>query len=143
MAIPVASLITLGVLACVYLTWMLGVIFLVASPVPWLWLIKRYYDSTPWKYEMGNKIVQAEHAYLLMPKEKQKEYRDLIDAVYRGSLSANEAKSLFEQYSQVNSIRDRLKAELEQRREQQKILEELNESTGLADYSGTGEGWQR
>lgn len=129
MTIPTALLVTSGILLTVFITWILGLVFFLAAPAPWLWVIKRYLDSTPCRWEEGNKIAVAENAYLMMPKAKQKEYRPFIDAVFRGNLPPNDAKKLFEMCSSVDSIRDKLRAEFEQQKQLQAIMEEINESS--------------
>lgn len=123
---PAIMLLAAGVLAIIYLTWLLSIAFFIGALVPHAWLLNRYFNSTPHKWEEGSKVNRAENAYLLMPKDKQQEYRHFIDAVFRGNLSAVKAKELFDQCSMLDDINSQLTAEIDRKKQEQAILKELN-----------------
>jgi hypothetical protein len=124
--LPAALLITAGVFLTLYVTWLAGVLFFICAATPHLWLIKRYFDSTPFKWEKGSKICAAEDAFLLMPESKQREYKYFLDATFKGNLNAEEARKLFQQFSQVTSIKQKLDEEIKRQNELREIMKSID-----------------
>lgn len=133
--VPTLFLLGLTVASGLFVTWILALPFFVASFIPYGWLINRYFTSTAWKWERGSEIGRAENAYLLMPLEKQKEYRHFIDSVFKGVLDADKAMKLFSSFSEVTNIQAKLNQELQMQKEKQKIIDELNKSLGMSNES--------
>jgi hypothetical protein len=123
--IPTVTLVVIGILSIVYLTWVLGIICFLLSLFPEGWLIKRYYDSTPYKWETSSELFDIERAFHAMPMNKQHEYRHFLDKSFKGTVARKEVLNLFKQYSELDAIDKALKDEIAKKRELDNIMAEL------------------
>lgn len=120
------GLVTAGVFATMYIGWPLGVLLFIVALLPHAWLINRYFDSTPYKWENSGKLHDAENAFYLMSPARQKEYRSLLDKTFKGHLKFDKAKQLFEQFSELLTIQADLDAEVKRQKELRDIMHSID-----------------
>lgn len=126
--IPTALAITAGILFTVFLGWLVGLVFFLASPAPLGAVAVRYINAYPHKGndESRTNIDEAEKAFAKMHPDKQREYTKYLEAVYAETVDGKEVVQLFKSCADKTGIQRQLKDELQVQRDLHKLLGESN-----------------